>query len=177
MRTLTTVLLLFVLAPVCLAQEAAPAADSPADFGLLNARFPMEEVLFGGQPDGGQLDAMARSGYKTVIDLRREIENRGFDEPAAVERLGLEYVAIPVGSETLQDTEIFETFLEVFEAAERPVLVHCASGNRVGALYYAWLVAREGMSREEALAEAQRQGLRSQALADAVDVYLDSLEP
>ena len=173
LASLSLLALLFVTGSPLFAQAQEAAAEAPSqelgDFGLLNAHQPLDGVLFGGQPEPGQLEAMARAGFKTVLDLRREVEERGFDEPGYVEELGLEYVSIPVGSETLQVKETYERFTEILENAERPILVHCASGNRVGALYYAWLLEQGEMTRDEALTEARRQGLRSDALAETVD--------
>lgn len=70
------------------------------------------------------------------------------------------------------EASTFETFLEVFTTAEKPLLVHCASGNRVGALYYAYLVAEKEMSRDDALEAAKANGLRSEALIEPVDAWL-----
>ena len=155
-------LLLFALG-----QTAAP--EEP----LANAQRPEEGVLFGGQPTEAELEALAAAGY-TILDLRTPQEDRGYDEAAAAERLGLEYHNVPVGGETLAEASTFDRFFELFEQAERPVAVHCASGNRVGGLYYAYLVARRGMSREEALEKARASGLRSDSLRQTIDRYLDS---
>ena len=65
------------------------------------------------------------------------------------------------------------TFIDIFSKVEKPVLVHCGVGSRVAAVYYAWLVAKEGMSRDEALARAKEHGLWSESLVAPVDVYLD----
>lgn len=142
------------------------------DFGILNQYEPEEGVLFGGQPTAEQVEAMAEAGVKTVIDLRGETEGRGYDEVAVMAAAGLRYVPIPVTGETMLEASTFETFLEVFTTAEKPLLVHCASGNRVGALYYAYLVAEKEMSRDDALEAAKANGLRSEALIEPVDAWL-----
>jgi uncharacterized protein (TIGR01244 family) len=145
------------------------------DIELLNEVLTENGVLFGGQPSEEQLEAIAAAGYRTVIDLRGTSEARGYDEAAAMEAAGLEYVTVPVSQDTLSGGNPFADFVEVFKNAERPVVVHCASGNRVGAAYYAFLVAEEGLSREEALQRARDNGLHSAQLEAAVDRYLDSL--
>lgn len=143
------------------------------DHGIVNARVPEAGVLFAGQPTPEQLQALADAGYRTVIDLRGAEEDRGYEEASVAGRAGLEYVSIPVTRETLAAPETFEEFIRRFRDADRPVLVHCASGNRVGALYYAYLVAAEGRPRDAALDEAKKNGLRSDSLAASVDTYLD----
>jgi protein tyrosine phosphatase (PTP) superfamily phosphohydrolase (DUF442 family) len=52
------------------------------------------------------------------------------------------------------------------DAATAPVLLHCASSNRVGAVW--GVIARErGRTLEEAEAEGKRAGLSSAAMIDA----------
>ncbi len=143
------------------------------EVGVVNEISPSPGVLFGGQPTAEQLDALAASGYKTVLDLRGVNEDRGFDEAAVARRAGLTYLPVPVTGETMAQAETFDQFIRHFKQAEKPMLVHCASGGRVGALYYAWLVASEKMPREQALEEAKDNSHASDALFQRVDLFLD----
>ena len=161
-----------VLSTLALAATAAFAEQK--DHGLRGAKHPEPGVLFGGQPTEEQLEAMAADGLSFVLDLRAEGENRGFDEPAALQSLDIPYLNLPVDGERMEQPETFERFIEAMEKLDGPALVHCASGNRVGALYYAYLVAGKGEDREAARARAKENGLRSAALEKAVDRYLDS---
>ncbi len=151
----------------------AAAEDEP----VRNARYPAEGILFGGQPSEAEMTQLIDKGYKTVIDLRMPSEDRGFDQAALLSSLGVAYQPLPVNGTALEVPRTYERFFELLVDAERPVLVHCASGNRVGALWYAWLAGHEGVSRDEALAEARKQGLRSDQLVKAVDGWLQSREP
>lgn len=154
---------------------AAPAAAAEQkDHGLRNAKHPEPGVLFGGQPTEEQLRAMAADGLSFVLDLRAEGEDRGFDEPAALQSLDVPYLSLPVDAERMEQPETFERFIEAMQDLDGPTLVHCASGNRVGALYYAYLVAGKGENREAARKRARDMGLRSSALEKAVERYLDS---
>ncbi len=119
------------------------------DHGLRSAKHPEPGLLFGGQPTEEQLEAMAADGLAFVLDLRAEGENRGFDEPAALQSLDVPYLNVPVDADRLALPETFERFIEAMGKVDGPVLVHCASGNRVGALYYAYLVAGQGVDRSE----------------------------
>jgi uncharacterized protein (TIGR01244 family) len=164
-----------LLALLLVLSVGASAANAQEDFGLSGARHSEEGLLFGGQPTSEQLAAAGAAGYR-VLDLRAPSEDRGYDEAAEARRLGIEYRSIPVDAEALQRDETYEAFFAALEGA-RPVVAHCASGNRVGGLYYAYLVARRGLPREEALARAKANGLRSDALARTVDQWLDRRSP
>jgi uncharacterized protein (TIGR01244 family) len=165
-----TTLLLALVAMLSLA-GATTAAEHES--GIMNASSPAPGILFGGQPTAEQLEKLAAADYKTVIDLRLPDEDRGYDEPAVAKAAGLEYLSIPVKSDELDKTATLDKFIEVFSDVEKPVLVHCGVGSRVATVYYAWLVAKEGMSRDEALARAKKHGLRSESLVEPVNVYLD----
>ena len=77
---------------------------------------------------------MADAGYATIIDLRRPEEERGFEEQTEVERLGMSYVSIPVDGAAGVTYENAELLNQVLDRTQGPVLVHCGSGNRAGAL-------------------------------------------
>lgn len=158
---------------VALAIAGAPLVAEEETAGIRNATSPAPGILFAGQPTAEQLEKLAAAEYRTVIDLRAASEDRGYDEAAAAAAAGLEYVSIPVTGESIQDAATLDRFIEVFEKTEKPVLVHCGSGHRVAAVYYAWLVAEEQMSREEALARAKEHGLSSDRYVAPIDAYLD----
>lgn len=152
------------------------AADSAAVVGLLggtlNAACPLPGVATGGQPDPARLAALAGAGFRAVIDMRGPEEPRGYDEPAAARAAGLEYVSLPVSSASLSDST-FDAFRALMRDRRRtPVLVHCQSGNRVGALMVPWLVLDRGWPIERALASAEAGGLRGAAIRDKALDYI-----
>lgn len=145
--------------------------------GLENAGSPLKGVATAGQPGEEHLRRLAEAGYKTIFDLRTPEEDRGLDEEKAVRETGMQYMNIPVGHETVED-ETFERFRKVMSDAERrPVLVHCSSANRVGALLWPYLVLDEGKTREEALEIARQVGLRSDELEQAALRYTSGCRP
>jgi uncharacterized protein (TIGR01244 family) len=151
-------------------------AEKPETFGIANATFPEPGVMAAGQPTGEQLQLLAEEGYHTVIDLRPAEEPHGFDEVEAARQNGLTYVNIPVTPDTLDQATI-DRFVEAMRAAKRPVLLHCSSSNRVGALYYAWLVLEKGLKAEEALSRSKAAGLRSPELTGKVRKLLAERKP
>jgi uncharacterized protein (TIGR01244 family) len=141
--------------------------------GLENPGQPLEYVATAGQPEEEHLRRLAEAGYKTVIDLRTSEEEPGFDEPGAARQAGIEYVNIPVGHQTIED-ETFEWFRDLMNDPERrPVLVHCSSANRVGALLVPYLVLDEGKNTEEAVEIASGVGLTSDELKEAALEYVN----
>jgi len=102
---------------------------------LLNARSISSDVTSAGQPTEAQLRAASDDGVRTVVNLRPAGEFRDYDEAALTAALGMDYVHIPVAGPddlTKQNAERLHRALESESA--RPAIVHCASGNRVGAL-------------------------------------------
>jgi len=114
----------------------------------------------GGQPDEAQLRALAAQGVATVIDLRGVDEDRGFAEAELVRQLGLRYVSLPVAGAEDVTAANAQALRQALDASHGPVLLHCASGNRVGALVALMAHAR-GAGDEDALAEGRAAGLKS----------------
>jgi uncharacterized protein (TIGR01244 family) len=101
---------------------------------LPNRHDPLEGVTTAGQPNPAQLAASAASGFKTVIDLRGADEDRGMDEKAIIEGLGMSYVTLPVeggAGVTYANAAALDRLLA---QSEGPVLIHCSTSNRAGAL-------------------------------------------
>ena len=118
---------------------------------------PVDGVTSAGQPDEEAFRVFADSGYTTVIDIRTEGEDRGLDEPAVVEKLGMKYVLLPVGRSDI-NVEKARELDALIKAEDGPVLVHCGSANRVGALFALSLFDRTG-DAEAALATGKEAGL------------------
>ena len=139
---------------------------------LPNGHMPVNGILTAGQPRADQFASLAAEGIGTVIDLRPPGEPRGFDEPAAARAAGMEYHNISVVAATLAAGD-FDRVRELLRAPEkRPLLFHCASANRVGALLLPYLVLDEHRSPDEALQMAHDVGLRSDELARTAFEYI-----
>ena len=80
---------------------------------------------------------------------------------------GLKYVSVPVTAETLSASDVDAVAAVLADPASGPVLLHCHSSNRVGAMW-ALLQVREGKPLAEAEAAGRAVGLTSPALVDAV---------
>ncbi|MBI5711534.1 MAG: protein tyrosine phosphatase family protein [Candidatus Eisenbacteria bacterium] len=153
-----------LVAALALAATIAAAPPKPPPGNLLNACVPVSGVVTSGQPEQQAFSALRRAGYRRVIDLRLAREDRGYDEPAAAKRAGLAYVNVPIDPVTLGDLEFTAVRVLLQDPKRGPVLVHCATANRVGAVLIPWLVLDRGRSEDEALAIAQRVGLHSEPM-------------
>lgn len=141
-----------VLASLAAGHAVAQSTDLP------NRKDPLQGITTSGQPSAPQLAAAAESGFKSVIDLRGVNEDRGMDERSTVEGLGMSYVSLPVeGSDGVSYANA-AALDKLLAGVEGPVLIHCASGNRAGAL----LALRDklgGADSESALALGVASGL------------------
>jgi uncharacterized protein (TIGR01244 family) len=157
-------LLLTIAAPVLAAPpQAATATTEPAPDAadlLPNGRQPAPDLLVGGQPTAEQL-ALARSlGYTTVINLRSAEEMQdGSAGRAVAEELGMSYVEIPVASADDIQLDRAAALFAALDQATGPTIVHCKSGNRVGALFALQAFYVDGVGLEEALEAGREAGL------------------
>lgn len=116
------------------------------------------EHISSGQPDTAVLDSIKEAGFTTVIDLRGENEDRGMDEVAEVEGRGLRYFSLPVADAADVNYDNARKLDRILADVEGPVLLHCASGNRVGAIL-ALRAKLAGASADEAMALGKAAGL------------------
>ncbi len=153
-----------MLSGVACAGETDPGAPSTvfvnvADVAESGKVQPVDGITAAGQPDAKAFEVFANAGYEVVIDMRGPDEDRGLEnEPELVEGLGLEYVAFPITDRKQIDFDTAEALDEMLESYDGPVLIHCGSSNRVGAL----LALREslrGATDEEALEFGKQAGM------------------
>ena len=159
-RTTVTALLFSVFTLVVAAygsqylidREALEAAE------IANFSTPEEMVFAAGQPTPEQIQTLADSGIRHVISLRAagEID---WDESGLVNAAGMEFHSIPVANAddvTSENARKLDQLLAQLDG--QPVLLHCGSSNRVGALR-ARIAHDDGASLEDALAEGRRWGM------------------
>ena len=112
------------------------------------------------------IPALKREGYVSIINLRVASE-RGANvegEKSLAEAAGLKYIHLPLDP-SAPDPTVVDAFLRsVIDPKNQPVFIHCASANRVGAVWLVKRVLQDGWSTERALAEAETIGLSSAPL-------------
>ncbi len=125
-----------------------------------NGQTPETHVLTGGQPSPADFEAFrnAAGEHCRVINLRGGGEPGVAEQPALMKRLGIDYVHLPVngaGDLSFEKAAALKSALE-YEGA---IMVHCASGNRVGAIRALAAFRFENQGVEDALAIGRRWGL------------------
>ncbi len=133
-------------------REALEAAQ------IANFSAPQELVFASGQPTREQIQTLADAGVRHVVSLRADGEI-DWDESSLVNAAGMEFHSIPVAGADGVTSDNARTLDQLLAQLDgQPVLLHCGSSNRVGALRA--VTARDsGASLEDALAEGRRWGM------------------
>ncbi|MBW3551544.1 MAG: hypothetical protein KY442_12340 [Proteobacteria bacterium] len=156
MKLLPLTALVALLAVTGCASSREPA-ELPA---LVDAVSPAPGVVSAGRLEPADIGRVRAAGIRHVIDLTPDAETPDFDEATAVRAAGLAYSNLPLRGPVDLTRENALAFDALVRDAKRPVLVHCASGNRVGAmaaLRAAWV---EGHQLEEAVLIGKAWGLK-----------------
>lgn len=109
--------------------------------------------------EGGVAEA-AQLGFKTIIDLRSPAEPNQPAEAGLAADAGLGYINIPIakGAPTEEQIALFTDLME--DRKTFPILLHCASANRAGALW-ALYRASNGVPADTAIEEGRAIGMKS----------------
>lgn len=154
-----TVLTSFVLA------FATTTGDLP---NLQQLRY---QVFTSGQPTNVGYSQLATMGVETVINVLPEKECQ-VGEETMVRANDMVYFNQPFDPNDMKRKTV-EEFAVVLNSVEKPVLIHCSTGNHVGGLWFAYRVLIEKASLATALKEARRIGIQP-AMEDLVFNWVTS---
>jgi len=132
-----------------------------------------EQVTTAAQPKDTAYEKLAANGFRAVLNLRTDKE--GVDlvhERELVEKSGMKYINIPVNGADPKKEQVDEFLKVVKDKANYPLLIHCASANRVGAFWMIYRVVEFDWSEEKALEEATQVGLTSPVLKKFAQDYI-----
>lgn len=139
---------------------ASAQMDKAPMVEIRNAQRAFPGILSGGQPTDAQLEEAKNKGFKTIINLRPVKEHQGEKEANKVRELGMSYVNIPVSGARGISSQNSQALIQALsDSSKYPVMIHCASGNRVGALFALDAAQRAKLSTEESIAVGKQSGL------------------
>lgn len=159
---------------ILLMMPAARAEDFSDIKGLPDAVVLEDGVVGGGIPAPEALAEAAARGIKAVIDLRSPEEGTAEEEKMVLEK-GMSYFNVPVTPENLDVDRVNRVALILEDPSNRPALIHCSTGNRVGAIWALYAFYNKEMDPAAALGEGIRAGLIKPELKKKVRDILDQV--
>ena len=149
-----------------------PKKLEPAKCGAVKQLHVLDDIFLAGQPSVADFAEFKKRGVKSVLNVRTK-EELDFDEAKTLKDLGLSYHHIPIAGPNALTDENFDKIRKLLNTKEeRPLLFHCASANRVGAVWLAHRVLDGGLTYDAALIEAKAVGLSAPALEAKAKDYI-----
>lgn len=164
--TIRVIVSLIAFAAADLLMPAAQAQRETAPAGVTTYTRVDATVACAGATPVQALPELKKDGFVSIINFRTPQEQgANIDEAkATAAQVGLKYIHLPYQTPT---AEIAEAFLKaVADPANQPVYIHCASANRVGAMWFIKRVKLDGWDTERAMKEAEAIGLRAPGLKE-----------
>lgn len=127
---------------------------------MKNLRQIAPNLFIAGQPTEEELADIPSTGFRTVINLRTaDEEGVVANEERLVETAGLNYAAIPITPQTINDVAVHRFIQAVDSEDAPPVVAHCGSGGRAGIMMLLHLAIDYGWSVEQTLSEGEKLGI------------------
>lgn len=152
--------------------EAPYGGQVSAD--IINYTRAAPYVGIAGKLQGDGVAEAQRLGFKLIIDLRAPQEDGVTEEIAEAARLGIAYQNIPLAKDGTAWDQVTDITAALSQRSNYPVLVHCASANRAGAVW-ALYRANQGVPALIAIEEGRAAGLTSREAQVREVLELDPL--
>jgi uncharacterized protein (TIGR01244 family) len=128
----------------------------------------------GGATQPAAMATLKKGGFVSVINLRLATEQGAEIDAsrAAAAAAGLKYIHLPFDVAS-PDPKLVDNFLAaVSDTANQPVYIHCASANRVGAVWMIKRALKDGWDVDKAREEAEAIGLSNPRLKAFATEYI-----
>jgi uncharacterized protein (TIGR01244 family) len=175
-NTFTLILGAAILATLVAGSAGAQQVTKPTVPGVANFAKLETTIACAGATSPEAMPAIKDMGYKSVINMRLADEpGANVDaEAMAAKNAGLRFLHIPFNG-AAPDPKVADNFLVAINNPDNnPAFIHCASGNRVAAM---WMIKRMVVDKwdaEKAAAEATQLGLTNAGLKKFAVEYADS---
>ena len=169
--SLVLVVAAFFGRPAAAQQISKPTVPGAANFARLETT-----VACGGATTPEAVPEIKKMGFASIINLRLPTEaGANVDgEAAAAKTAGIKFYSIPFSGQS-PDPAVADKFLATITApGNEPAYIHCAAGNRAGAMWMIKRLAVDHWDTERAYTEAAALGLTSPALKQFAIVYAQS---
>jgi protein tyrosine phosphatase (PTP) superfamily phosphohydrolase (DUF442 family) len=136
-----------------------------------------DKPTVGGQPSGQAYAKAVASGFRSVLTLRSP--NDGVDllrERLMVEKNRLRYSNLPALSALPRLDQVDEFLRLVRDPVNHPMLINCAFAERVAPYMMIFRMVEQGWSKDKAIEEAVRSGLRAEPLKTLAREYASRLK-
>lgn len=151
------------------AKEQVPYATQVNN--LMRYQRVSPEIATSGALTHDSIQELVKHSFHTVIDLRTESEGTP-EEKRAVENAEMVYINIPVTNSGIDESQL-AAFKRALAQASPPILVHCATGNRAGAMWTAYRLS-EGVPPETAFKEGRAAGMNAGMEEKVRQVWCDN---
>ena len=151
MKHILALLILSIGVTFALAEEIA---DLP------NLQQPRFNVFTAGQPTERGFLMAGQMGVKTVLNVLPEKDCIP-DEAKLVQNANMTYKRLPFETSGFK-RETIAQFAAIVNESEKPILIHCSTGNHVGGLWFAYRALVDKAPLGQALKEARRIGMTPQ---------------
>lgn len=113
-------------------------------------------ILGSGNPIDAELERLFEDGFRTIISLLDENEQRPRYHIQKIEAMGFNRHSIPVKDFTAPTLDQFIQFLEIIDGAEGKVLIHCQGGwGRTGTMAAAYWI-NKGLPAHKAITKVRQ---------------------
>lgn len=131
----------------CVLKDCAPLADELyAPIKAYSRALPW--LACAGTLEKKDIKTIKNAGFKTVIDLRTAKEDK-INEKSLFSAENISYTNLEVKASGITKDQL-DRFIELVEKSEKPILVHCASSGRVGAMITLYHIKKNSMDIETA---------------------------
>lgn len=129
------------------------------------------DLFFSGQFTPQDLRAIKDHQITRIITLRTDGEI-DWNEQAAVENMGIEFIQVPFRTPESLTDDVFDSVRKLLNDQSKKTLFHCGSANRVGCVWLPFRVLDENVDLPTAILEAEKIGLNAKFLKEKAVDYI-----
>ena len=140
--------------------SAPPNTLKETTLGTTQNVHQVGNLFLAGQPSEADFKILKQRKITRVITLRTDSEIE-WDEAAVARAVGMIYTKIQISGLAAMNDKAFDAVRKQLKIGEKTgTLLHCASANRVGAVWLVYRVLDQGVELEKAVKEAKEVGMR-----------------